>query len=77
MQDIKQNFCISGIVVGMDAQVEVKPHHEPFVGGGTRMYRGKIAEYIEMEAKFGSILMPRGQSYKHFLKNDGSLQEQR
>ena len=57
MQDIKQKFRISGIVVGMDAQVEVKPHHEPFVGGGTRMYRGKIAEYIEMEAKFGSILM--------------------
>ena len=36
MQDIKQKFHISGITAGMDAQVEVKPHKEPFVGGGTR-----------------------------------------
>ena len=26
MQDIKQKFHISGIIAGMDAQVEVKPH---------------------------------------------------
>ena len=33
MQDIKQKFRISGIIAGMDAQVEVKPHQERFVGG--------------------------------------------
>ena len=38
MQDIKQKFHISGIIVGMDAQVEVSPHQEPFVGGCTRIY---------------------------------------
>ena len=39
MQDIKQKFYISGIVAGMVAQVEAKPHQELFVGGGMRLYR--------------------------------------
>ena len=46
MQDIKQKFHISGIIAGMDAQVEVKPHQEPFVGGGTRMYRVNTTEFL-------------------------------
>ena len=32
-----QKFHISGNSGGMDAQVEGKPHQEPFVGGGTRI----------------------------------------
>ena len=32
MQETKQEYQISGIIVGMDAQVEAKPHQEPFVG---------------------------------------------
>ena len=39
MQDIKQKIHISGIIAGVDAQVDVKLHQEPFVGGGTRMHR--------------------------------------
>ena len=57
MQDIKQKFHVSGIIAGMDAQVEIKPHQEPFVGGGTRVYRGTNTKYCEMEAKFESLLM--------------------
>ena len=44
MQETKQEYQISGITAGMDAQVEVKPHQEPFVGGGTRMSRGNTAK---------------------------------
>ena len=57
MQDIKQKIHISDIIAGMDAQVEVRPHQEPFVGGGTRMYRGNNTKYCEMEAKFESLFM--------------------
>ena len=39
----------------MDAQVEVKPHKEPSVGGGTRMHRGN--KKCEMESKFESLFM--------------------
>ena len=38
MQDVKQKFHTSRVLAGMDAHVEVKPHQEPFVGGGTRMF---------------------------------------
>ena len=41
----------------MDAQVEVKPHQEPFVGGGTRLHRGNRAKYCEMDSKFERYLM--------------------
>ena len=34
MQEVKQKYQISGIIAGMDAQVEVGPNQEPFVGGG-------------------------------------------
>ena len=57
MQSIKQRFRTADIILGMDAQVEVKPHQEPFVGGGTRMYSGNNAKYCEMEAKFESLFM--------------------
>ena len=50
-QEIKKEFYISDIIAGMDAQVEVKPHQEPFVGGGTRMSRGNGATYCEMERR--------------------------
>ena len=46
MQDVKQKYHISGIIAGMDAQVEVKPNQEPFVGGGTRVSRGNTAKYL-------------------------------
>ena len=57
MQDIKQKLHRTGIIAGMDAQVEVKHHQGPFVGGGTRMFRGYTAKYCEMERKFESLLM--------------------
>ena len=37
IKEIKQKFHTSGIITEMDSQVEVKPHQEPFVGGGARM----------------------------------------
>ena len=40
MQDIKQKFHKLELLQEMDVQVEVEPHQDPFVGGGTRMYRG-------------------------------------
>ena len=49
MQDVKQKFHIFGTIAGMDAH--------PFVGGGTRLYRGNKATYCEMEAKFEGLLM--------------------
>ena len=45
MQDIKQKFQFSGIIAGMDGQVEVKPHQKPFVGGGIRVYRENNTKY--------------------------------
>ena len=57
MQEVKQKYYISSILAGMDAQVEVKPNQEPFVGGGTRMSRGNTAKYCELESKFESLLM--------------------
>ena len=57
MQDVKQKFLASGILVGMDAQVEVKPHQEPCVGGGTRMYHGNEAKECEMETQFECLFM--------------------
>ena len=56
-QDIKQKYQISGIIAGMDAQVEVKPRQGPLVGDGTRMSRGNTARYREMESTFESLLM--------------------
>ena len=44
MQDIPQKFHLSGITAGLDAQVEVKPHQELFVGGGTRIHLGNKAK---------------------------------
>ena len=57
MQEVKQKYKISGIIAGIDAQVEVKPKQEPFVGGGTRMSRGNTAKYCGLESKFESLLM--------------------
>ena len=48
-------FHISGISAGMDVQVEVKPHQEPSVGGGSSTYRGYNTKYWKMEAKFESL----------------------
>ena len=52
LQEVKQNYHISGIIAGMDAQVEVKPHQGPFVGSGTRMSHGSTARLHELESKF-------------------------
>ena len=71
MQDVKQKFHVSGIIAGTDAQVEVKPHQRPFVGGGTRMHR---ANYCEMEGRFESLFVDWTQT--PFAKG-GSPQEQR
>ena len=50
-------YQISGLIAGMDAQVEVKARQGPFVGDGTRMSRGSTARYYRMESKFESLLM--------------------
>ena len=57
MQEVKQEYQISGIMAGMDAQVEVKPNQGPFVVEGTRMSRGNKARYHEVENRFGSLLL--------------------
>ena len=57
MQEIKQEYQISGIITGMDAQVEVKPHQERSVERGTRMSRGKTAKFCELESKFEGLVM--------------------
>ena len=57
IQEVKQKYQVSGIVAGMDAQVEVKPRQVPFVGDGTRMSRGNTMRSYEMESKFGTFLM--------------------
>ena len=57
MQDVKQEYQISGIIAGMDAQVEVNPNQGPFVGEGTRMSRGNKARYHEVENRFVSLLL--------------------
>ena len=58
MQDIKFFFFyISGIIFGMDAQVEVEPHQERFVGGGTRLYQGNRQKICEMESKLETYLV--------------------
>ena len=60
IQEVKQKYQVSGIVVGMDAQFEVKPRHGPFVGDGTRMSHGNTMRYCEMESKYGTWLMEWG-----------------
>ena len=57
MPEIKQDYQIPGIIAGMDAQVQVKPNQEPFVGEGTRMSRGDTAKFGELESKFEGLLM--------------------
>ena len=57
MQEVKQKYNILGIIAGIDAQVEVKPNQEPFVGGGTRMSRDNTAKFCELESKFESLLL--------------------
>ena len=49
MQEVSRKYHNSGIIAGMDAQVGLKPHQEPFVGGGTRVVRGNAAKYCELE----------------------------
>ena len=56
MQDVKQEYQISGIIAGMDAQVEVNLNQGPFVGEGTRMSRGNKARYHEVENRCVSLL---------------------
>ena len=51
IQEVKQKFYISGITAGMDAQVEVKPHQEPFVGGEKESRKGENI-FAKWEAKF-------------------------
>ena len=57
VHEVKQKYHISGIAAGMDAQVEVKPNQEPFVGGSTRVSRGNSAKYCDLESKFEGLLM--------------------
>ena len=57
LHDVKQKYNISGIIAGMDAQVEVKPQQGPSVGSGTRVSRGSTARYSELESKFENVLM--------------------
>ena len=73
MQEIKQKNHISGIIAGMDAQVEVKLRQGPLVGDGTRMSRGSITRYFEMENKFESLLMEW--VTKHEIKLANTLQK--
>ena len=56
-QEVRQRYKILGIIAGMDAQVEVKPNQEPFVGGGTRRSRCNTAKYHELEGRFESLLL--------------------
>ena len=57
LHEVKQKYNISGIIAGMDAQVEVKPQQGPSVGSGTRVSRGSTARYSELESKFENVLM--------------------
>ena len=66
MHEAIQKYHISGIIAGMDAQVEVKPNREPSVGGGTRVSRGNTAKYYELGSKFERLLMEW--STKHEVK---------
>ena len=57
---------ISSIFAGMVAKVEVKPHQEPFVGGGTRVSRGNGAKWkanLKVTSRNGS----RRQACKHVV----------
>ena len=66
LQEVKQKYHISGIIAGMDAQVEVQPRQGSYVGSGTRMSRGSTARYHEMESKFEN--MPMEWTTKHEIK---------
>ena len=57
LHEVKQKCNISGIIAGMDAQVEVKPHQGPFVGIGTRMSSGSTTRYSALESRFEKWLM--------------------
>ena len=57
LQEVWQKLNMSGIFSGTDAQVEVKPKQEPFVGSGTRLSRGSTTRYYELDSKFEILLM--------------------
>ena len=72
LHEVKQKYNISGIIAGMDAQVEVKPQQGPSVGSGTRVSRGSTARYYELESKFENVLIgvdckAWNQACKHIL----------
>ena len=76
LQEVKKKYHISGITAGMDAQVEVKPNHEPFVGGGTTM-SGNTTKYCELDSKFesfalGEVHEARDQAGEYFLQRLGT-----
>ena len=68
-KEVKQKYHISGIVAGMDAQVEVKPRQGPIVGSGTRISRGSTARYYDLESKFESVLMEWAAKHEVKLAN--------
>ena len=52
MQKVKQMCKIYTVIVGNDAQVEMLPNQEPFVGADTRLTRGFGQVHWNLEWKF-------------------------
>ena len=73
MHEVKKKYKISGIIAGMDAQVEVKPNQEPLVGSGTRMSRGNTSS----RACSWSGSRSTRSSWRIFSAKVGNPQEQR
>ena len=52
MQQVKQMYKLSAIVVGTDAQVEMVPHQEPYLGAAMMVNRGIGLAHWNLERKF-------------------------
>ena len=81
MQDIKQKYKISGIIAGMDVQVEVKPRQGPFVGDGKECLVEKPQSTAKWKANSRACSWSASQSMRSscrtLLAKDGNLQERR
>ena len=69
MQETKQEYQISGITAGMDAQVEVKPHQEPFFVEAQECLDATRQKFGELDSKFEALLMELISKYEVKVAN--------
>ena len=63
---MKSNRSTTPLALLLEFDAQVRPQQRPFVGSGTRVSRGSIARYFELESKFENL--PTEWIAKHGIK---------